>query len=212
MARVKGGIVLKQKDSLGDELLSLIQKVKYKSIPLWEKESQKVWALKMLERASVDDLEGKHSKYSLISSFLEIYFMVHDLEYLGCKIAIQWLQENDNKFYKILKSLLENNSLTDVIAVVFHIIYKEKVFYFMRHGHADEGPDDQSRIISRQGLEALDELKQELYKNKFDLIITSSATRAKQSADVIFSEKNTNTIEAKNLYSPLSNEDKSIMI
>lgn len=211
MVRVKDGVVLKQKDSLGNEFLSLIQKITNKSIPLWEVELQKVWALKMLERASLDDLEGKYRKHWLIYSLLEIYFMVHDIEYMGCKVALYWLQKNDTKFYELFKSMLDDGSLLDTITVVFHIICKEKIFYFMRHGHADENPDDQSRAISLQGQEALSRIKKELCENNFDLIITSLASRTKQTADIIFSEKNTKVVEAKKLYLPLSDKDKLII-
>lgn len=98
-----------------------------------------------------------------------------------------------------------------IITVVFHLLCQEKTFYFMRHGHADESPDDQSRLISLQGHEALNEIKKELCENNFDLIITSSAIRTKQTADIVFSGQNIEVVEAKKLYLPLSDKDKSMI-
>ena len=81
----------------------------------------------------------------------------------------------------------------------------------MRHGHADENLDDQSRVISLEGQKALNTIKKELCKNNFDLIITSSANRTKQTADIVFSEKNIKVVEAKKLYLPLSDKDKLLI-
>ena len=58
---------------------------------------------------------------------------------------------------------------------------------------------------------AVETKEKALCENNFDLIITSSASRTKQTADIIFSEKSTKVVEAKKLYLPLSDKDKLII-
>jgi predicted nucleotidyltransferase len=207
MSRVIGGVVLRQRDRLGDDFLSLIEKANtWQPSPEWDKNLQKIWALKMFERAFVNDIEGKYRKHWLVYSLLEMYFQLQDLEYTGSKIAFKWLQGNDEKIYFMFKRSLESESLVDLLTLLFQITQKEKKYYFMRHAEALEGEKDELRPVSLLGKKKLKKTKEELGCENFDLVITSSATRTKQTAHIIFSGQSIKEKEAKKLYLPTSIE------
>ena len=62
------------------------------------------------------------------------------------------------------------------------------------------------------GKRTIKKIKKYLYYEDFDLIITSSATRTKQTARIIFSGKDIKEVEAKKLYLPVSEKDQLVVI
>ena len=85
---------------------------------------------------------------------------------------------------------------------------------FIRHAHAVTGKIDKTRSLSTQGKLQAHHLALHLRSNStFDLVITSSATRTKETAQIImdtigFSAQN---IEIEALYEPSSLRDIKIV-
>lgn len=103
LIRIKNGIVLKQKDHQGDELLKHVNDIYIKGpqkTPQWEKKEILAWFPKMLDRAKRADIEGNYRKHWLLTESLNAYFRLHDLWYLGSKKAFLWLKFNDPKVYQ----------------------------------------------------------------------------------------------------------------
>lgn len=102
LIRIKDGIVLQQKDSLGDLLLQKINTI-YKAgptpTPEWEKHEINQWIMKMFQRAKQDDIEGHFRRHWLLHDLLECYFKLRDRWYLGPKESFKWLRENDSVTY-----------------------------------------------------------------------------------------------------------------
>lgn len=96
LLRIKDGIVLKEKDSYGNKLLTKIKKMYQEGpsrTPDWEKKEIPVWLEKMLNRAKIDDIEGNFRRHWLLHDLLECYFKMRDEWYLGPKESFQWLKK-----------------------------------------------------------------------------------------------------------------------
>ncbi|MBS0286695.1 MAG: nucleotidyltransferase domain-containing protein [Proteobacteria bacterium] len=95
LLRIKDGIVLCQKDDLGDTLLAHIKEIVNKGpepIPDWERQVIVTWHEKMLERASKGDIEGNFRRIWQLYDLLESYFKLRDRWYFGPKEAFAWLK------------------------------------------------------------------------------------------------------------------------
>lgn len=107
--RIKDGIVICEKDRIGRDLLEKVKDC-YKKGPVpkpaWEKQVMVAWGQKMLERASIGDIEGNFRAHWLIYDLLEAYFQLKDMWYLGPKEAFQWLKENDTSTYAMFEDVL----------------------------------------------------------------------------------------------------------
>ena len=81
---------------------------------------------------------------------------------------------------------------------------------FLRHGHADNYKIDSARPLSSQGKIQAQKRAVLLTANPFELIITSSATRAKQTAHTIIETLKISplVIELDQLYQPQADEDR----
>lgn len=110
--RIKDGLVLCQKDKIGDNLLQRVKDL-YKKGPtpksVWEKQLIKIWGQKMLERAKVGDIEGNFRAHWLLYDLLESYFQMRDKWYLGPKEAFQWLKEHDPSCYTLFERTLKES-------------------------------------------------------------------------------------------------------
>src|SRR3990167_2514543 len=74
LIRIKDGIVLLQKNHVGDELLNKINimfKAGAPETPKWEKHEINTWVVKMLERAKQNDIEGNFRRHWLLHDLLE---------------------------------------------------------------------------------------------------------------------------------------------
>ena len=66
LIRIKDGVVLRQKDSIGDGLLAKIKSIFNAgptATPAWEKHEINTWVMKMLNRAKQNDIEGNFRRH-----------------------------------------------------------------------------------------------------------------------------------------------------
>jgi len=113
LIRIKDGVVLFQKDHIGDSLLNTIKGIFQKGAPktpAWEKHEIINWTRKMLQRAQESDVEGNFRKHWLLYDLLECYFKMRDRWYLGPKESFQWLKVNDPNIYSAFEVALKANS------------------------------------------------------------------------------------------------------
>lgn len=125
LIRIKDGIVLCQKNNMGDELLDKI-KIIFKAgppiTPTWEKHEINTWAKKMLDRAKQNDIEGNFRRHWLLYDLLECYFKLRDKWYLGPKESFQWLKENDRSTYMAFDKALKPEADFNAIEKLIHFV------------------------------------------------------------------------------------------
>lgn len=125
LIRIKDGIVLCQKDRLGDDLLNKVNSI-FKAgpppTPNWEKHEINIWVVKMLDRAKLNDIESNFRRHWLLYDLLECYFKQRDAWYLGPKESFAWLKCNDaltySAFDEALKSGADMNTLEYLVSRV----------------------------------------------------------------------------------------------
>jgi predicted nucleotidyltransferase len=125
LIRIRNGRVLKQKDSVGDVLLTQVQEIYDngpQKTPAWEKQEIRIWLPKMLARAERDDIEGNFRRHWLLQESLSSYFRLHDLWYLGPKESFAWLKYNDPKVYTAFNSALKVDADTSIIRMLVDLI------------------------------------------------------------------------------------------
>lgn len=123
LIRAKDGVVLLQKNHVGDELLNKITTIYNQGphkTPLWEKNEIPVWLDKMLQRAKTEDTEGNFRRHWLLHDLLECYFKMRDQWYLGPKEGFKWLKKNDEKTYQIFDAALKPNASFNIIENLIH--------------------------------------------------------------------------------------------
>lgn len=120
--RIKDGIVLCQKDDIGDKLLAYIKETIRKGpkpLPEWERQVIVTWHNKMSERATKGDIEGNFRRIWQLYDLLESYFKLRDRWYFGPKEAFAWLKDNDKVTYHLfdnaLKAPSDLNNLRELI-------------------------------------------------------------------------------------------------
>ncbi len=125
LIRIKDGIVLCQKNNIGDDLLNKVKSLFRdgpSNTPAWEKHEINTWVMKMFDRAKQQDIEGHFRRHWLLYDLLECYFKLRDLWYLGPKESFQWLKNNDSKTYmafdEALKPDASLNELKTLISCV----------------------------------------------------------------------------------------------
>ena len=114
--RMKDGIVLCQKQKVGEELIKKVKEIYQKGplkIPNWEKQVIKTWSDKMLARAKIGDIEGDFRRHWLLFDLLEAYFRLRDSWYLGPKESFQWLKKNDSFTYSLFEKALKPSADLD---------------------------------------------------------------------------------------------------
>jgi predicted nucleotidyltransferase len=118
LIRMKDGIVLYQKDNIGEDLIKKVKEI-FKAgppvTPLWEKHEINTWVIKMLERAKRDDIEGNFRRHWLLHDLLECYFKLRDSWYLGPKESFRWLKINDSVTYSLFDAALKPMANLDTI-------------------------------------------------------------------------------------------------
>lgn len=119
LIRAKDGIVILQKNHVGNDLLQKIQLI-YESgppkTPAWEKHEIPAWLNKMVQRGKEEDVEGNFRLHWLLHDSLECYFKMRDLWYLGPKESFKWLRENDEIAYQAFDAALESSAHINKIA------------------------------------------------------------------------------------------------
>lgn len=118
LIRIKDGIVLCQKDNLGNALLEKIHTIFNAGptpTPIWEKHEINNWIMKMFQRAKQNDTEGNFRRHWLLHDLLECYFKLRNLWYLGPKESFRWLKINDEKTYIAFDIALKKDSSLESI-------------------------------------------------------------------------------------------------
>lgn len=116
--RVKDGIVLVQKDNVGNALLDkikLIYDAGPPKMPAWEVQEICVWLQKMAARSRDTDIEGDFRRQWLLHDILECYFKLRDLWYLGPKEGFLWIKNNDYSSYEAFARALKQTATSDDI-------------------------------------------------------------------------------------------------
>lgn len=118
LMRIKDGIVLVQKENIGDTLINKIKNIFQQGAPKtdeWEKIEISTWTKKMLQRAKENDAEGNFRRHWLLYGLLECYFKMRDMWYLGPKENFSWLKTNDPEIYSAFEIALQPKaSLGDI--------------------------------------------------------------------------------------------------
>ena len=124
--RAKDGIVLCQKNHIGDQLLDKIKTLFQQGpskTPDWEKHEIVAWLQKMFVRVKEGDIEGNFRRHWLLRDLLECYFKLRDDWYLGPKESFGWLKEQDQKTYLAFNDALKPNaSLKDIDNLIKSVI------------------------------------------------------------------------------------------
>lgn len=125
LIRMKDGIVLIQKEDMGDTLIKKIKNIFQEGAPktpAWEKNEIITWTQKMLQRARENDIEGNFRRHWLLHDLLECYFKLRNSWYLGPKESFQWLKSNDPVTYSAFENALRpDSSLKDVEKLISSI-------------------------------------------------------------------------------------------
>lgn len=125
LIRIKDGIVLCQKDTLGDALLEKIHSI-FDAGPIptpeWEKHEINNWIMKMFQRAKQNDIEGNFRRHWLLHDLLECYFKLRDIWYLGPKESFRWLSNNDFSTYTAFENALKKDAGYEEIEVLINHI------------------------------------------------------------------------------------------
>ena len=111
--RLWGGVVLKQKDNLGDKIIKAVNEMYLMGpakTPDWEKKDIKNWLYKMSLRAKSDTLISSYRKNWLIFTSLEYYFRLRDLWYMGPRKSFSWLKDNDFETYQLFEKVLAKSN------------------------------------------------------------------------------------------------------
>ena len=87
-------------------------------LPEDERETRRVWAGKMLDRAREGDIEANYRRVWLLTSLLEDYFQLRDQWYLGPKKSLIWLKEHDPATYTAFDLALQPNASFEQIALL----------------------------------------------------------------------------------------------
>lgn len=126
LIRIKDGIVLCQKDNLGNILLEKIHSIFNAGpapTPEWEKHEINHWIMKMFQRAKQDDIEGNFRRHWLLHDLLECYFKLRNLWYLGPKESFRWLKNNDLSTYRAFENALkQDTNLKSIESLINFII------------------------------------------------------------------------------------------
>lgn len=123
LMRIKDGIVLRQKDNLGNTLLQKIHTIFNAGpapTPEWEKHEINQWILKMFDRAKQDDIEGNFRRHWLLHDLLECYFKLRNLWYLGPKESFKTLKQNDPATYVAFEKALKNEASFESIELLIN--------------------------------------------------------------------------------------------
>lgn len=121
-----GGVVLFQKGQVGDTLLARLEalfRAGPAPLPPDERQTRRVWAGKMLERAREGDAEANYRRAWLLTALLEDYFQLRDQWYLGPKRGLAWLREHDQSAYAAFEAALQPGaSLDQIAALIGHVL------------------------------------------------------------------------------------------
>lgn len=123
--RLSDGICLWDSKEFGKSLLTKINIMLRKPFVLDDDEinTRRAWYGKMLNRAKVQDVEGKYRSIWIVHTLLEDYFAFRNMHYLGPKKGIKYLQDNDPDTFMLFDNILNDcNNLQVLNNAINHII------------------------------------------------------------------------------------------
>jgi len=125
LLHVRGGHVLRQRGELGAQFLASLERLHASappSLPNDEIEARKNWALKMLDRAARENIEGNYRRVWLLTTLLENYFVLRSRRYPGPKEAFDVLAVSDPQAHALFSEALrpgaEHVTLTVLVGYV----------------------------------------------------------------------------------------------
>jgi hypothetical protein len=107
---LRGGIVIFEKAGAGTKLLAQLEEMFRRGperLAADEIAVRRVWAWKMLQRASHADIEGAYRRAWLLMMLLEDYFALRHRWYLGPKPGFAWLAANEPEAHAAFAAALE---------------------------------------------------------------------------------------------------------
>ena len=114
---VRNGKILIQRDGFGTQFLEALSN-EFRKLPLSlsesESEARKQWARKMLQRASLNDIEGNYRLHWLLFTLLEDYFALRKWRYPGPKRALLWLAHYEPDAWRAFDRALAPGSSPEV--------------------------------------------------------------------------------------------------
>jgi hypothetical protein len=126
--RILGGIVLRERDGVGSELLARVREMHHRgppSMPDDQRLALVMWSQKMLDRFRASrGVEIDYRRMYLVVRALEDYFALRNAWYEGEKEAFAWLRQHDHLTYNLFEraSQLSDSVLTDLVAAVYRVV------------------------------------------------------------------------------------------
>jgi len=125
LLKLRGGVVLVERDGLGTALLARLEerfRASPPKLPADELEARRVWAGKMLERTKRGDAEGNYRRVWLLTALLEDYFQLRGLWFLGPTSALAWLREHDPEASRAFEEGLRTEAGSEAIAALVRLV------------------------------------------------------------------------------------------
>jgi uncharacterized protein len=127
MLRLLGGVVLRERDGFGTELMRRVRELDERGptpMPADERQALRVWSQKMLDRfRSRHDVEIEYRRMFLVVRALEDYFGLRNAWYRGEKEAFAWLREHDAPvhalFERAARAAPSDEALTELVRAVY---------------------------------------------------------------------------------------------
>lgn len=123
--RLRGSKILVERDSAATKFLEGLEQL-YRDgpAPLTPDEAlaRKVWAYKMLERASGPDAEGNYRRAWLLTALLEDYFSLRGSWFEGPKKSLRWLSEFDRETFDAFNLALAPGAELSKIAALIPLV------------------------------------------------------------------------------------------
>jgi uncharacterized protein len=118
------GLVLKEKNGFGTDLLNKIKKILEKptTLPSYELEVRKVWYQNMLARTRVRDIDGQYRHIWVLHTLIEDYFAFRNLRYLGPKKSFEYLKQHDLNLLTLYQVALSNTEDLDAFERLIHAV------------------------------------------------------------------------------------------
>ena len=126
--RILGGVVVRERDGLGSELLARVREMHDRGPPPMPDDQRLAlvtWSQKMLDRFRTSDgVEIDYRRMYLVVRALEDYFALRNAWYEGEKEAFAWLREYDPSTYNLFEraSQLGDRALTDLVEAVYQVM------------------------------------------------------------------------------------------
>ncbi|MGE3609255.1 MAG: nucleotidyltransferase domain-containing protein [Bacteriovoracaceae bacterium] len=116
--KILGGVICYDSHDFATKLMKDVNEC-YRNGPAPLDENKKIhiisWINKMLRRSEISDVEGNFRRIWLLNDLLKYYFELRDQWYLGPKLALQTLKENDpHTFIQYQHVLSHTNDLEEL--------------------------------------------------------------------------------------------------